>query len=58
MPLYEYNGQKLPPNSLCAGAPAVVKRELEKRHQEMLDLSVAAYRELTANYIKSFNLIP
>jgi carbonic anhydrase/acetyltransferase-like protein (isoleucine patch superfamily) len=43
-------GQSIPPGVLAAGAPAVVKKELEGSAQRWVERAAAEYRKLSARY--------
>ena len=48
-------GQVIPPGVLAAGAPAVVKKELDGSAQRWVETAAAEYRELSARYRQEAN---
>jgi carbonic anhydrase/acetyltransferase-like protein (isoleucine patch superfamily) len=48
-------GQEIPPGVLAAGAPAVVKKELEGSAKRWVETAASHYRELAARYRQEAN---
>jgi len=48
-------GQVIPPGVLAAGAPAVVKKELDGSAQRWVETAASHYRELAARYRQAAN---
>jgi carbonic anhydrase/acetyltransferase-like protein (isoleucine patch superfamily) len=48
-------GQVIPPGVLAAGAPAVVKKELDGSAQRWVETAAAEYRQLSARYRQEAN---
>jgi carbonic anhydrase/acetyltransferase-like protein (isoleucine patch superfamily) len=44
-------GQEIPPGVLAAGAPAVVKKEVDGSSRRWLEIAAAEYRELRGRYL-------
>jgi len=49
-------GQEIPPRSLAAGVPAVVKREVDGSSRRWVDTAAAEYRQLRRRYLEDLTV--
>ena len=49
-------GQEIPPRSLAAGVPAVVKKEVDGSSRRWVDTAAAEYRELRRRYLEDLTV--
>jgi len=49
-------GQEIPPRSLAAGVPAVVKKEVDGSSRRWVDTAAAEYRQLRRRYVEDLTV--